>query len=163
MYIYKCLEAWHNCHNIGDAFSDEQLFVLGVKREYFYYFHDLIDKERKERKQWIKEYIYHPESKEIKNGLRWVGNSLRSLIIFTYSIYRDSFDILSNPKMYYGGDIYWWMGARPNLFDTPELQKYKLLPNKDADTIFSTPIIKQSCFKSIGRPKLKPEEWETRY
>ena len=135
MHIYRCPEAWHNCHNIGNAFAEEQLYVLGVKREYFYYFQN-----------YYRIYFL-----------------CRFLNISTFYMYQHSFDILRNPKQYRKCDIYWWM-ERPEIFDGPEVQQFKLFPNVHHGTEMLTPVIMNSRFVKMGKTTISSlEEWETRY
>ena len=163
MHIYRCPEAWHNCHNIGNAFVEEQLYVLGVKREYFCYFQKEIDKIRAKKKSLIKEYLDNPSDKKVKNKLLMECINEKYMNIITFYMYQHSFDILRNPKQYRKCDIYWWM-ERPEIFDGPEVQQFKLFPNVHHGTEMLTPVIMNSRFVKMGKTTISSlEEWETRY
>lgn len=163
MFIYRCPEAWHNCYNIGDAFAEEQLYVLGVKREYFYYFQNEINKIRTKKRKLIKKHLSNPSNKKIKNELLRECINDRYMNIITFYMYQHSFDILRNPKQYRKCDIYWWM-ERPEIFDGPEVQKFKLFPNVHHGTEMLTPVITNSKFVGMEKTTISSmKEWEVRY
>lgn len=163
MYIYRSLEAWNNCHNIGDAFLDEQLYILGVKREYFYCLQEAINSRRKKKKELIKEYLKNPENESFREKIMSESINIQSEMSLLYFVYRDSLKLLRNPKENRKRTMYWWM-SRKNLFDTLELQKYKLLPDIHIENKIPAPVLQNSrvAHKNF-KIDLFPEEWDIRY
>lgn len=119
---------WQNISNIGDIFSDEQLYVLGITRGYVEFFNRKRNQIRAEKLKLIKENVkeYSADRKSIIRNLTFEEYHLHVDLI---TVYRFSLTQLKNPNSFAKENIYFWMGMREETFDSPELQRFKIFPN----------------------------------
>ena len=127
MFFHESLSYWYNASDISRLFSDEQLYVLGVTREYMDFFQEKRSKMREEKLKLIKENIKDYSEKR-RNQIAFLSIEEHDMYCELFYIYKFSLHQLQKPEESRKPAIYSWMGFREDLFDTSELQKFKIFP-----------------------------------
>lgn len=139
-----------NVNNISYIFSDEQLYVLGVKREYMDYFQQMRNKIRAEKLRLIKENV-KSFSPDRKNQIRNLDFEEHFLYVHLSCVHRFSIMTLQNPEEFKKYNLYWWMQESLHLFDTPELEQFKFFPDlhwNDSDILVPQLVVKKYIDKT---------------